>query len=115
LRRTICTEERPSTLSKNPTELASESKDTSAVIDQQVEEDISFRALELSLKANYVFKESAEGDRNEKIFLDCTRMVAVLEDKKKIDDMLADSCNNMAACCEVLDMYYTDRSISLLR
>ena len=100
LRRNICVDECAKT-SKDGSN--NESKDAlkSPIADSQIEEDISFRALELSLKAGYVFKETPGGDRNEKNYLDCTRMVAVLEERKKIDDMLSDSCNNMAACCEV--------------
>lgn len=110
LRRNICVDECAKT-SKDGSNNESKDASKSPIADSQIEEDISFRALELSLKAGYVFKETPGGDRNEKNYLDCTRMVAVLEERKKIDDMLADSCNNMAACCEELGDY--DEAVKL--
>jgi len=93
LRRSISAQKRSEEPSGRVSEESEEEKGDSCGKDE--EDENSFPALQLSLKAQFTGK-TADNQAGE-----LKRMVAVLEDQKKLDDMLADSCNNMAACCEV--------------
>jgi hypothetical protein len=59
----------------------------------------TFDTLGLALRCQCGEKASDES------LSDCRRMVAVLSDCQRFESTLADSCNNMAACFEVLHQY----------